>query len=117
MLFDAERPTGMPAHMWQRLGPSSSGENQILDIAATSDHKWLFAAWGKGWWAMFDLKQDKCVSCKHCTPFELQHIGSAMSIAVSPDDQLLYMVTSECTVESYDIQAAKTREVKFIPYQ
>jgi 6-phosphogluconolactonase (cycloisomerase 2 family) len=40
-----------------------------------------------------------------------------MSVAASPDDQLFYMVTNSGTVESYDIQAAKTRERKSIPNQ
>jgi hypothetical protein len=36
---------------------------------------------------------------------------------VSPDDQLFYIVTANGIVESYDIQAAKTRGVKSIPNQ
>jgi WD40 repeat protein len=117
MLFDAKRPTGIPAQMWQKIGPSSPGVNYIRAIAATSDHKWLFAPCPKGWWAMFDLQQDKGVSCKHCSEIRDGYIPGPVSIAVSPDDQLLYMVTNKGTVESYDIQAAKPRDVKFIPNQ
>jgi hypothetical protein len=117
MLFDAERPTGIPAEIWQGIGPSSPGQNGIGEIAATSDHKWLFAGCIKGWWAMFDLQQDKCVIRKHCKLFQDGYSSSPTAVAVSPDDQLLYMGTYECTVESYDIQAAKTREVKSIPNQ
>jgi WD40 repeat protein len=117
MLFDAERPTGIPAQMWDDIGPSSPGENHINGIAVTSDHKWLFAASQKGWWAMLNIQQDKCVSRKHCPITHDGYITNPRSVAVSPDDQLLYMVTNEGTVESYDIQAAKTREVKSIPNQ
>jgi hypothetical protein len=55
MLFDAERPTGIPAQIWDVIGPSNPKVNYIRDIAATSDHKWLFAAEDIGCWAMFDL--------------------------------------------------------------
>jgi WD40 repeat protein len=113
MLWDAERPTGIPAEVWDDIGPSSPGENKFYDIAATSDHKWLFALCNKGWWAMFDIQQDKCVSRKYCRPCQIGFIPVATSIAVSPNDQLLYMVTTRGSVESYDIQAAKTRKVKF----
>jgi hypothetical protein len=103
MLFDAERPTGIPAEIWDIIGPSGLGENNIGDIAATSDHKWLFATCDRGWWAMFDIQQDKCVSRQHCTINQYRYIATPQSIAVSPDDKLLYMVTREGTVESYDI--------------
>jgi 6-phosphogluconolactonase (cycloisomerase 2 family) len=62
---------------------------------------------------MFDIQQDKCVSRKYCRPCQDGFIPVATSIAVSPNDQLLYMVTTRGSVESYDIQAAKTRKVKF----
>jgi WD40 repeat protein len=117
MLYDPIRPTGIPAEIWNILGPNSQEENQINDIAATSDHKWLFVACQKGWWAIFDLQQDKCVSRKHCTIMQSGQIPRPFSVAVSPDDQLLYMVTTSGTVESYDIQAAKAGQMKSIPNQ
>jgi 6-phosphogluconolactonase (cycloisomerase 2 family) len=66
---------------------------------------------------MFDLKQDKCVSHKHCTLGQDGRLPGPTSIAVSPDDQLLYIATNLGTVESYDIQAAEAREMKSIPNQ
>ena len=117
MLFDPERPTGIPAELWHKIGPNSEGENLITDIAATSDHKWLFAACDHGWWAIIDLQQDECVSRQLFTPGQDGQHPRPTSISVSPDDKLLYMVTGTGTVESYDIQAAKIREVKSIPNQ
>ncbi len=115
MLFDAERPTGIHAEIWDIMGPSSPGDNYIIDIAATSDHKWLFATCLNGWWAMFDLQQDKCVSRHYCSLDQDGKIPRPTSVAVSPDDQLLYMATDRGIVESYDIKAAKTRELTYIP--
>jgi WD40 repeat protein len=116
ILFDAERPTGIPAEIWEIIGPNSPQKNYVLDIAATTDQKLLFAACGR-WWAIFDLQQDKCVSRKFCMSSQGPEPPTPMSVAVGPDDQLFYMVTSCGTVESYDIQAAKTSEVKSIPNQ
>ena len=117
MLFDEKRPTGIPAENWDVIGPTISHGNCINDIAATSDHKWLFAACYKGWWAIFDLQQDKCVSRKHCAPDQSGQVSRPTSVAVSHDDQLFYMVTSGGTAESYDIQAEKTTEVRSAPNQ
>jgi WD40 repeat protein len=117
MLFDAERPTTIPAEMWDVMKPSSPQENFITDIVATSDHKWLFAACSKGWWAIFDLQQDKCVSRQHCQLSYDGFLSGPMSVAVSPDNQLFYMATNAGTLESYDIQAMKAGEVKSIPNQ
>ena len=115
MLFDTKRPTGIPVEMWEVVRPTGPEDNQINDIAATSDHKWLFAACDKGWWAMFDVEQGKIVSRRHCTILEGSQVSTPTSVAVSPNDQLLYMVTDRGTVESYDIQAAKIRQVNSIP--
>lgn len=90
-------------------------ENQIHDIAATSDQKWLFAACGKGWWAILDLQQEKGVSRQDCTPDEDGDLPRPTSVAVSPDDQLFYMVTNHGTVESFDIYAAQASQMKSIP--
>ena len=117
MLFDPERPTDIPAEMWDMIGPNGQGKNQINDIAATSDHRWLFAATNKGWWATFDLQQHKCVSRKHCMLHQDGQLSGPASVAISSDDQVLYMVTSGGTVEIYDIQAAKAGGVKSIPNQ
>jgi WD40 repeat protein len=117
MLFDAKRPNRIPAEMWRVMGPNSEGKNQINDIAATSDHKWLFAACHKGWWAVLDLQQDECFSRQLFTPGQDGQHPRPTSISVSPEDKLLYMVTGTGTVESYDIQAAKTRELKSIANQ
>jgi WD40 repeat protein len=117
MIWDAKLPTGIPVEIWHVIGPKSPEENQISEIAATSDHKWLFVACNKGWWAIIDLQQDKCVSRKHCRQNQDGQFSSPNQVAVSPDDQLFYMVTTGGTVEKYDIQAAKDREVKFIPNQ
>jgi 6-phosphogluconolactonase (cycloisomerase 2 family) len=43
--------------------------------------------------------------------------SSITSVAISPDDQFLYMVTHKGVVESYDIQEAKFGAVKYIPNQ
>ena len=117
MLYDSETHTDIPAELWDIIGPNGQGGNQINDIAATSDYRWLFAACGRGWWAIFDLQQDKCVSRKHCTPDQSGQLSGPTSLAVSSDDQLLYMVTDGGTVESYDIQAKKAAEIKSIPNQ
>ena len=117
MLFDEKRPTGISAAMWEVMGPNSSGGNKINDIDATSDHKWLFAACGKGWWAMFDLEQDKCVCRLHCMLTRDGYTSCPMSVAVSPDDQLFYMVTNSGIVKSYDIQAAEPRGMNSISSQ
>jgi hypothetical protein len=117
MLFDAKRPTGIPADVWEKIGANSPRKTEISDIAATSDHKWLFAACNKGWWAMFDLEQDKCVSRQYFTLLHDDFNSSPTSFAVSLDDQLFYMVNQTGIVESYDILAAKTREVRSIPNQ
>jgi hypothetical protein len=66
---------------------------------------------------MFDLEQDKCVSRKHCILGQDDDGPSPRLVAVSPDDQFFYMVTSTGIIESYDIQAAKTRESLSIPNQ
>jgi WD40 repeat protein len=117
MIWDAKVPTGIPAEIWHVIGPKSPKENQISDIAATSDQKWLFAACLNGWWAIIDPQQDKCVSRKHCTLYPNGSIPKPTSVAVSPDDQLLYIATNLGTIESYDIQAAKARAKKSIPNQ
>ena len=117
MLFDPERPTGIPAHVWQVIRPNSPNGNYITDIAVTSDHKWLFAACPKGWWAMFDLEQDKCVIRQQCTLDQDGCASIPRSVAVSSDDKLFYMGSENGIVESYDIQAAKIREVITIPNQ
>jgi WD40 repeat protein len=117
MLYDAKRPAGILAENWEVMGPKSSHGNCINDIAATSDHKWLFAASNKGWWAIFDTQQDICVSRKHCTPDQTGQLSRPTSVAVSSDDQHFYMVTSSGTAESYEIQAAKAGEVKTTPNQ
>ena len=117
MLLDAKRPSGIPVGMWEVIGPSSHGENEINNIAATSDHKWLFATCQKGWWGVLDLQKDKCVSRQHCLFFEDKYYPSPTSVAVSPDDKLFYIVTNCGTVASYDIQAAKAGEKKSIPNQ
>ena len=117
MLWDVCKPTGMPAEVWNVIGPSSAEENQISDIAATSDHKWLFTACGKGWWAKIDIQQDKCASRQHCTPDPDRQLPRPISVAVSPDDHFFYIVTDTGTVESYDIQAEKSGEVKTISNQ
>jgi WD40 repeat protein len=116
MLFDAKRPTDITAEIWEEIGPSGPRENGINDIAATSDHKWLFAACN-AWWAILDLEQDKCVCRKHSTFSQDGQLPVFTSVAVSPDDQLFYIVTDGGTVKSYDIQAAKAVEVKIIPGQ
>jgi hypothetical protein len=117
MLFDAKRPTGIPAEMWEVMGPNSPYKTTICGIAKTSDQKWFNAACKKGWWAMFDLEQDKCVSRQHCTLGQYGYISCPISVAVSPDDNFFYIVTRGGIVESYDIQALETREVKSIPNQ
>jgi WD40 repeat protein len=96
-------------------GPKGPEGNQINEIATTSDQKWLFAACDKGWWAIFDVEQGKCVSRQHCTILLGPEVTTPTSVAVSPDDQLLYMATDRGIVESYDIKAAKTRELTYIP--
>jgi WD40 repeat protein len=115
MLFDEKRPTGIHAANWGMIGPSSPGENEIFDIAASSDYKWLFAACGKGWWAIFDVEQGKCIKRQNCTLSQGRQFPRPTSVAVSPDDKIVYIVTDTGTVESYDIKAAKNREVKSFP--
>jgi 6-phosphogluconolactonase (cycloisomerase 2 family) len=66
---------------------------------------------------MFDLEQDKCVSRQHCALLHDNLTSTPTSVAVSPDDQIFYMVTQTGIVESYDIQAAKTRDKQSIPNQ
>jgi WD40 repeat protein len=117
MFSDANRPAGIPPGMSQEIWPKITGANNIRDMAATSDHKWLFAACGGGWWAMFDVEQDKCVSRQYCTLSQGGLIPKPTSVAVSPDDQIIYMVTSRGTVESYDFQAAIVGQMKHIPNQ
>ena len=116
MLFDTKRPTGISTEIWELIGPNTPGENPIRDIAATSNRKWLFAACSASW-AIFDVEQGKCVVREHCTLLQGRKVPRPISVAISPDDKLFYMATDCGTVESYDIQAAKTRQVKSIPNQ
>jgi WD40 repeat protein len=44
-------------------------------------------------------------------------IACPTSVAVSPTDQLLFIVSDAGNVESYDIQAGKTRKVNYIADQ
>ena len=67
MLFNPNRPTGIPVEVWDMMGPKSPVGNEIFDTATSSDLKWLYVAC-RGWWAMFDLENDKCVSRQICTP-------------------------------------------------
>jgi hypothetical protein len=59
MLFDAERPTGIPDGKPDIIGLMKERRYKINCIETTSDHKWLFAGYSKGWWAIFDIEQDK----------------------------------------------------------
>jgi WD40 repeat protein len=115
MLYDAECQSDLPAEFWENLGANSPEGNKILDTAATSDHKWLFAACDKGLWAIIDLELNKCVRRQMSTPSQAGKRSITTSVAVSPDDKLLYMVSHTGIVESYDIQAAKPREMRSVP--
>jgi hypothetical protein len=115
MLYDRNAPSDLPAEFWENLGANSAEGNKILDTAATSDHKFLFAACDKGLWVIIDLELDKCVKRQMSTPSQAGKRSITTSVAVSPDDKLLYMVTHTGIVESYDIQAAKAKGMESVP--
>jgi hypothetical protein len=117
MLYDATTPSCTPDDFWEWMGGNSPQGNFISDIAATNDHKLLFATFKKGWWAILDLTLDKCVYRQNCVVSDQQALSCPTSIAISTDDKFFYMVTGSGIVENYDIQAAVTKQMKSIPGQ
>jgi hypothetical protein len=100
MLYDANSPSDIPAKFWESSGANSPKGNKILDVAATSDHKWLFASCDGGWWAIINLQLDKCVKRQVCELSKDGNLSVITSIGISPDDKVFYMVTNTGLVES-----------------
>lgn len=64
MLYDANTPIDLPAKILESAHPNNPEESEIIDTAATSDQKWLFVAFNKGWWAQLDLELENVSSVK-----------------------------------------------------
>jgi hypothetical protein len=87
MLFDVNTSSCTPDDFWEWMGANSPEGNSIRDIAATNDHKWLFATFKKGWWAILDLTLDKCVYRQNCVVSDRQALSCPTSVAVTTDDK------------------------------